>query len=52
MKKQKGKITAGKIVPWVLYGILMAGVITIFAFWQDIFGSYYIDKITKKYRII
>ena len=38
MKKEKGKITAGKIIPWVLYAILMGGVITIFCFWKDIYG--------------
>lgn len=48
MKKQKGKITAGKIIPLVLYGILLAGVITIFAFWKDIYGISHIDPITKE----
>ena len=38
MKKKKEKITAGKIIPWVLYGILMIGVIVIFVFWKDIYG--------------
>ncbi len=46
MKKEKGKITVGKIIPWVLYGILMAGVIVIFAFWKDIYGVSHIDKVT------
>ena len=41
MKKEKGKITARKIIPWVLYGILMAGVIVIFVFWKDIYGRGY-----------
>ena len=48
MKKQKGKITAGKIIPWVLYAILMGGVITIFAFWKEIYGLSHIDTVTGK----
>ena len=47
MKKEKGKITAGKIIPWVLYGILMAGVITIFVFWKEIYGISHINPVTK-----
>ena len=48
MKKEKGKITAGKIVPWALYIVLMGGVITIFAFWKHIFGISHVDPITKQ----
>ena len=48
MKKEKGKVKVGKIIPWVLYGILMAGVITIFVFWKDIYGTSHIDPITKE----
>lgn len=46
MEKKKGKTIAGKIIPWVLYGILMVGVIIIFVFWKDIYGVSHIDKIT------
>ena len=48
MKKEKGKITAGKIIPWVLYAILMGGVITIFAFWKEIYGISHIEQVTGK----
>ena len=48
MKKEKGKITAGKIIPWVLYGILMAGVIVIFVFWKEIYGVSHIEQVTGK----
>ena len=44
MEKKKGIV--GKIIPWVLYGILMVGVILIFYFWKDIYGVSHIDKIT------
>ncbi len=47
MKKEKGKITAGKIVPWVLYAILMGGVIAIFVFWKEIYGISHINPVTK-----
>lgn len=47
MKKEKGKITAGKIIPWVLYAILIGGVITIFCFWKEIYGVSHIDPVTK-----
>ena len=47
MKKEKGKITAGKIIPWVLYAILMGGVITIFVFWKEIYGISHINPVTK-----
>lgn len=47
MKKEKGKTTAGKIIPWILYGILMAGVITIFVFWKEIYGVSHINPVTK-----
>lgn len=47
MKKEKGKIKAGKIIPWVLYGILMVGVIVIFVFWKEIYGVSHIDPVTK-----
>lgn len=48
MEKEKGKITAGKIIPWALYIVLMGGVITIFAFWKHIFGLSHVDPITKQ----
>ncbi len=48
MKKKKGKITAGKIIPWCLYGVLMAAVIVIFVFWKEIFGRSHIDPFTKE----
>ena len=47
MKKEKGKITAGKIIPWVLYAILMGGVIAIFVFWKEIYGISHINPVTK-----
>jgi len=46
MEKKKGKTIAGKIIPWVIYGILMVGVILIFVFWKDIYGVSHINKIT------
>lgn len=47
MKKEKGKITAGKIIPWVLYAILIGGVIAIFCLWKEIYGVSHIDPVTK-----
>lgn len=46
MSKEKGKIKTGKVVSWVLYGLLIAGVAVIFAFWKEIYGVSHIDKIT------
>ena len=46
MEKKKGKITAGKIIPWVLYAILIGGVITIFCFWKEIYGVSHIKPVT------
>ncbi len=36
--KNKKKKSTGKVMPWVLYGILLAATITIFVFWRDIYG--------------
>ena len=47
MEKQKGKIKVGLIVSWCLYAILLAGTITIFAFWKEIYGISHTDPVTK-----
>ena len=47
MEKKKGKIKVGLIVSWCLYAILLAGTITIFAFWKEIYGISHIDPVTK-----
>ena len=48
MKNKKGKISVGKIVAWCLFGLLVAGTITIFVFWKEIYGISHIDSITKE----
>ncbi len=35
----KEKNLLGKIIPWVLYALLLGGTIVIFAFWNEIFGE-------------
>ena len=39
MKEKKQSGLVGKIIPWVLYAILLAGTIVIFCLWNDIFGA-------------
>ena len=38
-RTNESKITVGKIVPWVIYGLLVAGTVVIFCFWNNIFGE-------------
>ena len=47
MKKKKTQLKVGTIVAWACYAILLAGTVTIFAFWKHIFGISHIDPITK-----
>jgi len=39
MSENKKKITAGQIVPWAIYGLLVAGTVVIFCFWNNLFGE-------------
>ena len=47
MKKQKGKLKVGTIISWILYALLVGGVVAIVVYWKSIFGVSHVDPLTK-----